>query len=45
MLVTAVYAALHVEARYTLPGRPEMLLLAAAALAAYLPGRDAPTSS
>jgi 4-amino-4-deoxy-L-arabinose transferase-like glycosyltransferase len=39
VLVTAVYAVLHVEARYSLPGRPEMLLLGAAALAAWLPGR------
>ena len=31
--LTLVYAALHVEARYTLPARPPLLLLGAAALA------------
>jgi hypothetical protein len=33
-LLTIVHAALHVEARYTLPGRATLLLLGGAALAA-----------
>ncbi len=35
-LLTAVYAVFHVEARYTLPARPTLILLAAVALAALL---------
>jgi 4-amino-4-deoxy-L-arabinose transferase-like glycosyltransferase len=34
---TLAYAAIHVEARYTLPARPTLLLLAGAGLHAWLP--------
>ncbi len=37
--LTLLYAALHAEARYTLPARPTLLLLGGAALAAWGPGR------
>ncbi len=40
--LTLAYAAFHVEARYTLPARPTMLLLGGAALAS-LTGRRKPT--
>jgi len=35
-LLTAVYAVFHVEARYTLPARPTLILLAGVALSALL---------
>ena len=35
-LLTAVYAVIHVEARYTLPARPTLILLVGVALSAVL---------
>lgn len=35
-LLTAVYAAIHVEARYTMPARPTLILLAGVAVSALL---------
>jgi hypothetical protein len=38
-MLTLAYAALHVEARYTLPARPTLLLLGGLFLAARFSGR------